>query len=96
MPEALDELIAICRKTRSFGETLYNLMVETDVTQKELGFRIKRSKSDISRLINNNIPDKFEVHDVERIGQALGCQDVQLATLVRSFVCHVLRSRGLW
>ncbi len=96
MPEALEELITICRRTQSFGETLNNLLIEQDVSQKELSFRINRSKSDISRLINNDIPDKLDMRDVERIGEALACQDIQLAILVRSFVCHLLRSRGLW
>jgi DNA-binding Xre family transcriptional regulator len=96
MAEALDELLAICRRTKSFGRLLYDLLVERDVSQKELAFRIQRSKSDISRLIKDEIPDKFEVSEVERLAKALECEDLQLAALVRSFVCHVLRSRGLW
>jgi hypothetical protein len=96
MVEALEDLIAICRKTDSFGSTLSGLMIEKDVSQKELAWRIQRSKSDISRLINDSIPDKFEMREVEQIATALGCEDVQFARLVRAFACHILRQRGLW
>lgn len=96
MAEALDELLAICRKTESFGRMLYDLLIKRDVSQKELAFRIQRSKSDVSRLINDDVPDKFEMQEVERIAKALNCEDLQFAQLVRSFACHVLRQRGLW
>ena len=96
MVEALDELIGICRKSDSFGRTLYDAMIELDVSQKELAWRIQRSKSDVSRLINDSIPDKFEMRDVEQIAKALGCEDVLYAKLVRAFACHILQQRGLW
>ncbi|HLY28315.1 MAG TPA: helix-turn-helix domain-containing protein [Aggregatilineales bacterium] len=96
MAEALGELLAICRKSKSFGRLLYDLLIERDVSQKELSYKINRSKSDVSRLVNDDIPDAFEIHDVEQIAKSLECGDLQLAILIRSFACHVLRSRGLW
>src|SRR5476651_1143055 len=96
MPEALGELVAICRKSQSFGSNLYNLLIEQNVSQKELAYQTHRSKSDVSRLINDEISEKMRVEEVEQIAVALKCDDVQLAKLVRAFVCHVLRGRGLW
>jgi arginine repressor len=90
-----------CLRVLSFGETLEDLLFEQRATQQMLVYALNQrgiewSDNKVSRLVNNDIPDKLKAAEVRAIAEALNCNTVQLARLVQAFACHMLRKAGLF
>ncbi len=90
-----------CELTLSFGETLGDLLAESEMSQKFLVFRLKAvgldwSDNKVSRLINNELPNNLKAHDVRKIGEALDCDTDGLARLSVAYACHKLTEWGVF
>jgi len=95
LDKTLSEASRICATIPSFGEVLDFLRKERNLSQKELSQWVYSSEAEVSRLINNRIPNKMDVSDVHKMADCLKCSRTELAQLIESFVCHLLNDRGV-
>jgi transcriptional regulator with XRE-family HTH domain len=84
-----------CAQVPSFGEVLDAIRNKRDLSQKELGERIFRSEAEVSRLLNNQIPQKMRITDVYYLAYCIYCSNIEVAQLIAAFVCYILSNNDL-
>lgn len=102
MSNALGALADECQdpQVKSFGFVLYSLLVDLDVRQQELLYRLTQAglrwnDTKLSNLVNDRIPQNLRAREVRIMAEALGCNDSQLARMLTAFTCHKLKEAGL-
>ncbi len=91
----LTDTASVCAQMPSLGEVLGEIRASRGLTQKQLGDLMSRSEAEISRLLNNQIPQKFSVTEAHEMAQQLGCSRVELAKLVGASVCYLMSIHDL-
>jgi predicted transcriptional regulator len=91
----LEDTSKVCAQIPSLGEVLNEIRASRGLSQKQLGDLIARSEAEVSRLLNNQIPQKFRVGEAHEIAERLGCSRVELAKLVGASVCYLLSINDL-
>jgi succinate dehydrogenase flavin-adding protein (antitoxin of CptAB toxin-antitoxin module) len=102
MSNVLGTLTDECQNpaVRSFGFVLYSLLIDLDVRQQELLYRLTQmglrwNDTKLSNLVNDRIPQNLRAKEVRIMAEALGCNDSQLALMLTAFTCHKLKEAGL-
>jgi transcriptional regulator with XRE-family HTH domain len=95
LPRIVDEFSLRAHDGRTFGETLFDVLIDLDVSQKELSQRLHLSKAEINRWVNDELPNRFSADDLVSLAEALECTGDQFRVLVQAYLRTLLFEKGL-